>query len=158
MLDWGSLTRLYGFAPRPVQDAIAADAGLLGPQLASWMKSLNIIRNICAHHGRLFNRVHAIKPKMPPAGMVPALDEVRDRIVTVGEPHGSERGLSEHWFGERSFGQLTLVQHLLKAAGLGGDGAIPATMDQFPIVELMPIGTVGAPHDWRSLELWQFAQ
>lgn len=32
------------------------------------MKSLNVVRNIRAHHGRLFNKVHAIKPRLPTVG------------------------------------------------------------------------------------------
>jgi abortive infection bacteriophage resistance protein len=55
LLDWGGLTFLYGFAPRSVQDEVASACGLTGPQLTSWLKSLNLLRNTCAHHGRLFN-------------------------------------------------------------------------------------------------------
>ncbi|WP_336885566.1 Abi family protein [Arthrobacter sp. FW306-07-I] len=54
ILDWGALTYLYGFSPRQIQDDIADTFGLTAPQLESWMKSLNVLRNICAHHGRLF--------------------------------------------------------------------------------------------------------
>jgi abortive infection bacteriophage resistance protein len=59
-LGWGGLTRLYGFAPRSTQDAIAGRCGLRAPQLSSWLKALNIVRNVCAHHGRLYNRVHTL--------------------------------------------------------------------------------------------------
>lgn len=33
--------------------------------LESWMHSLTYVRNICAHHGRLWNRVLTVKPKIP---------------------------------------------------------------------------------------------
>jgi len=33
------------------------------PVFLSWLKSLSQLRNICAHHGRLWNRVFGIKPK-----------------------------------------------------------------------------------------------
>ena len=66
VLDWGGLVRLFGFSPRTVQDDVAAAFGLRAPQLESWLKSLNIVRNVCAHHGRLFNRAFALMPKLPP--------------------------------------------------------------------------------------------
>lgn len=74
LMDWGSLTYLYGFSPREVQDAIAGACGLRAPQLSSWLKALNLVRNTCAHHGRLFNRVHTIAPKLPRVGLHPDLD------------------------------------------------------------------------------------
>lgn len=74
VLDWGGLTQLYGLAPRDVQESVSARCGLRGPQLTSWMKSLNVTRNVCAHHGRLFNRVHTLQPRLPRVGAHPDLD------------------------------------------------------------------------------------
>ena len=53
IMDWGSLTYLYELSPRSVQNTISSQCGLNAPQLRSWLKALNIVRNICAHHGRL---------------------------------------------------------------------------------------------------------
>ena len=33
--------------------------------LCSWIEVLNIIRNMAAHHGRLWNRTMGIRPKIP---------------------------------------------------------------------------------------------
>ncbi|WP_428830926.1 Abi family protein [Brevibacterium picturae] len=43
---WGGLARLYGFAPRPVQNAVADACGMGGRQLTSWLRALNLVRNI----------------------------------------------------------------------------------------------------------------
>lgn len=154
MLDWGSLTRLYRFAPRATQDAVASDFQLSGPQLASWLQSLNIVRNVSAHHGRLFNKVHAIKPKMPLPGVVPNLDEVADHIVT--SDGGSTGGnTSEYSFGARTFGQLSLIQHLLTSADLGGLRDLPAVLARFPSMDLATVATTGAPAGWCTLQLWR---
>ena len=45
LMDWGSLTYLYGFSPLKVQEAIARACGLSAPQLSSWLKALNLVRN-----------------------------------------------------------------------------------------------------------------
>jgi abortive infection bacteriophage resistance protein len=136
LLDWGGLTHLFGFAPRAAQDAVAGACGLTAPQLESWLKSLNIVRNICAHHGRLFNRVHAIQPKLPRRGTHPTLDSA-----------------TTSW--NRTFGQLTLIQFLLDRLQLGRGGLLPAVIDGFPDVSGVPLSHVGADITWRrSSALW----
>ncbi|PID52915.1 MAG: hypothetical protein CSB46_11210 [Micrococcales bacterium] len=130
LLDWGSLTYLYKFAPRDVQDVVADACGLRAPQLASWLKSLNLVRNTCAHHGRLFNRVHTIKPKLPKAGRHPDFDAVRT-----------------DW--TRTFGQLTLVQFLSGRLGTGQTTLLPAVVRTFPQVRIVPITHLGATEDWQ---------
>lgn len=39
--------------------------------LLSWLLTLNAIRNICAHHGRLWNRTLGVKPYIPRAAQYP---------------------------------------------------------------------------------------
>lgn len=136
LLGWGSLTRLYSFVPRGVQDAVADVCGLSAPQLTSWLKALNIVRNICAHHGRLFNRVHALSPKLPPVGRHPDLDAV-----------------STDW--SRTFGQLTMIQFLLDRLQVGRPTFLPTALKTFPSVRAVPITHMGASNDWSSASpLW----
>lgn len=134
LLDWGSLTMLYGFSPRTVQDTVAHAYGLTAPQLESWLKSLNIVRNVCAHHGRLFNRVFALAPKLPVPGRFPDLD--RSGPFT------------------RAFGQLTMIQHMLTVQGIGHPRLLPAVLRGYPSVRLLPISHVGAPSNWAEIPLW----
>ena len=136
LLDWGSLTYLYGFAPRGVQDAVANECGLRGPQLTTWLKALNLVRNTCAHHGRLFNRVHTIVPRLPQVGVHEDLDE-----------------LSTDW--SRTFGQLTLIQFLSDRLGVGRKKMLPAVLKTYPSVRAVPISHLGAPDGWQtSGSLW----
>lgn len=44
---------------------IAAEYGTVVPILESWLKSINYIRNCCAHHSRLWNRKIPLKPLIP---------------------------------------------------------------------------------------------
>lgn len=135
ILDWGALTYLYGFSPRQIQDDIAETFGLTAPQLESWMKSLNVLRNICAHHGRLFNKVHAIKPKLPNVGQLPELDHARHEM-------------------NQTFGQLTLIQHMLRTLKVGRIQLLPAVLHSYPDVQLLPISHIGAPPNWATAPLW----
>ncbi len=126
LLDWGSLTYLYGFAPRDVQNVVADAFGLSAPQLTSWLKALNLVRNTCAHHGRLFNRVHTIVPKLPMVGRHPELDAV-----------------SASW--SRTFGQLTLIQFLSGQLGVGHSSLLPSVVKSFPAIQSLPITHMGVP-------------
>lgn len=136
VLDWGALTRLYGFSPRAVQNEVADACGLRAPQLLSWLKVLNLSRNTCAHHGRFFNRVYPISPKLPDVGVHPDLDSA-----------------TTEW--ARTFARLTLVQFLLDRLDLGRMTLLPAVLKGFPSVKAVPITHVGAPSDWLSKSrLW----
>jgi abortive infection bacteriophage resistance protein len=42
--------------------------------LTTWVRSISHIRNICAHHSRLWNRSPTDQPKPPMAGEIPLLD------------------------------------------------------------------------------------
>ncbi len=45
--------------------AIANYFGLDDKTFASWLHSIVYVRNICAHHTRLWNRVMSIQPRIP---------------------------------------------------------------------------------------------
>lgn len=67
LTSFGCLTKLYfNFSNTSVKKKIAREYGV--PQheiLESWMKSVNALRNACAHHGRVWNRIMAVKPQLP---------------------------------------------------------------------------------------------
>ncbi len=54
-----------GLAQDADRKAIARRLNLVAPLLESWLHTLTTIRNICAHHARLWNRELGIRPKLP---------------------------------------------------------------------------------------------
>lgn len=135
VLDWGALVRLLMMSPPVVQSEVAERFRLRAPQLVSWLRALNIVRNACAHHGRLFNRVYSKRPRLPAHGLVPALDAIAP--VT-----------------NRAFGQLSLLQYLRGALGLGPDVDLIRVFESWPGIAQVPFTVTGAPTDWRSSPLW----
>ena len=66
--DFGTLSTLYNGMPEDEQNAISRQYGVSNGRIfASWLRSLNHLRNICAHHSRLWNRNIIDQPKLPPA-------------------------------------------------------------------------------------------
>lgn len=135
ILDWGKMTHLYGLSPNAVRDAIAAEVDLTAAQLDSWLKSLNIVRNYAAHHGRMFNRVYALKPKLPESGRKPELASLES-------------------LKNRTFAQLALIQFLLTQLKVGDSRLIPAVMRSYPDVKIVPISRMGVPNGWNTHPLF----
>ncbi|GAB2451701.1 Abi family protein [Nocardia tengchongensis] len=135
ILDWGGLNYLYEFASDAVQYQVASEYGLTRPQLGSWLKSLNVIRNICAHHGRLFNRTLTLTPKLPRGGGIPALGQV---------------GPVKH----RTFAQLTLIQHMREAQGVATSRVLAAVVHSYPHNLAVPISHMGVWPQWEHSPLW----
>lgn len=64
-MDFGQMLTLYRGAPVDIRTRIASDVGLPAKVLESWLVTLNTTRNICAHHGRLWNRTMGTRPIIP---------------------------------------------------------------------------------------------
>lgn len=133
VMDWGLLSYLFKMAPPAARTGVAERCLLTGPQLESWLRSLNVLRNLAAHHARLFNRVFDIKPKL----------STDPRLAIIGTSIN------------RAFGQLTLVRYLGCELGLPDSGALRACHASFPDNDLVPFSRVGAPQEWREHDLWQ---
>lgn len=62
VISLGSLSRMYkGMEPRDKQ-AVAAQLNIHHRRLQDWLHVLTYVRNVCAHHSRLWNRTLAIRP------------------------------------------------------------------------------------------------
>lgn len=67
VVSFGVLSKLYGNLKTSVnsKDVIAAELGTVNhTYLPSWLQAITQIRNICAHHGRLWNKNLPGRPKL----------------------------------------------------------------------------------------------
>ena len=67
VISMGTLSKLYSnFSGAAAKHAIAREFGLNHHKfLRSWLECLAVLRNCCAHHSRLLNRVFPVKPQIP---------------------------------------------------------------------------------------------
>ncbi|WP_077138366.1 Abi family protein [Flaviflexus massiliensis] len=74
-LTIGQLTNMYrNLSRRQDRTNIARKLGITEPLLDSWMQTYVRVRNICAHHGRLWNVGLGNYPKIPTSTQVSWLD------------------------------------------------------------------------------------
>ncbi|GGH66077.1 Abi family protein [Rothia aerolata] len=71
MLTIGQLSRLFSnLRQRSDKTAIAKKLGVTAPVLESWLETYVRVRNICAHHGRLWNVGLGVYPKIPKSSAI----------------------------------------------------------------------------------------
>jgi abortive infection bacteriophage resistance protein len=66
ILPMGQFSILYSITVNsPARKAIADYFGVKGPVLTTWLHTLVYVRNICAHHARLWNKELRVPVKLP---------------------------------------------------------------------------------------------
>jgi abortive infection bacteriophage resistance protein len=73
-LTIGQLASAYrNLGKRSDRTAVATSIGLTAPVLESWMQTYVRVRNVCAHHGRLWNVGLGVYPAIPTTPTIPWL-------------------------------------------------------------------------------------
>jgi abortive infection bacteriophage resistance protein len=67
VLSFGTISECLKYLKHPEHTEVCRRFGLGHQLLSSWLHALSYIRNICAHHSRLWNRILTIKPTIPNA-------------------------------------------------------------------------------------------
>ena len=65
VMTFGNMLTFFRMLKMRDKKAIAREFGINADTFETWLKSLNFVRNVCAHHGRLWNRHLAIAPGIP---------------------------------------------------------------------------------------------
>lgn len=68
VMSFGSLSKLVKAMHPADKKAIAGIFGVAAPVFASWVHTITALRNIAAHHGRVWNRVLGVVPMRPKNG------------------------------------------------------------------------------------------
>jgi abortive infection bacteriophage resistance protein len=136
IMGFGAMFTLFKMSGKHTQNVIADKYGLRGRVLFSWLLTLNYIRNLCAHHCRLWNRELAIKPLIP--------YQKNDARWHGATPVGNDR----------VFVILTLLHCLVRqiAPQTQWRERVFALFDGFHGIPLAPMGI---PTNWRTHELWR---
>jgi len=128
------------------QNTIASEVGVSGgPLLGSWLRDLSYLRNVCAHHSRLWNR----RLTMTPRQFNPA--QVHEPLRHAAQSAEAERGKVYTLLAELAY----LVRHIDPASRWPESG-LRTVMRKFPAdVALSPEADMGFPEGWAGLDLWR---
>ncbi|MTI43439.1 abi family protein [Roseibium hamelinense] len=142
LLDFSPLSIGLSQLKHQQQQAIAASYGGISFRLIqSWIRSLCNVRNICAHHSRLWNKPVINQPAIPRRGEAPDLDH----IATAPDTN------------KRVYATLAVMRLLLKeinprtrwATRLKGH--VATFPNDAPNISLKD---AGFPDNWHQLPLW----
>ena len=152
ILDFGGVSALYNGLIRADRDEIARELGAFdaagqgnGAALGNWLWVINYLRNVCAHHSRLWNRNMDVQ--IAPARL--------QSIGPLARLHGGPPAQVA-----RVFGPLCLVMFLL-AEVCAEDVAARWRDDLLRLLESAMRGTgrsvreMGFPGDWTGWALWR---
>lgn len=135
LMTFGTLYTLFRGLPSRLKKRVAATYGIHAPVLASWLRTLNMVRNVCAHHSRLWNRDIDARPLIPDAKHDPAWNAPVAIIP------------------DRMFGTLTVLYYLLKqvAPQSAWKQRFKDLLAAYPDV---PLKFMGFPVNWEQSPIW----
>lgn len=129
VLMLGTVSKLYSNLTIDLKKEIASLFGIDNTVLKSWLYSLSCLRNLCAHHSRIWNRTFTIKPKI--------LNKLKIHVS------------SDDDFFAQTF---VLVRMLRKISqDTHWEDRLEALFQEYPKVDLI---AMGFPPNWRSLPIW----
>lgn len=120
--SFGTLLTFFRYLNHAESRQLAAAYGLPGKVLQSWLFSLNYIRNLCAHHARLWNRELSIKPLIPqndPQWQVPAPPDNRRVYAVLCLLRAMQRHIAPQSGWHQRLGQLLAQYPDVPAAAMG---------------------------------------
>lgn len=65
LMSFGTLNSLLRGLDHRIRQKIASRYSIDQVVLTSWFLALNALRNLCAHHSRIWNRIFGVKPRIP---------------------------------------------------------------------------------------------
>lgn len=83
LISFGSISRVYANLRLKLRKRIARRFNQPAPVFLSWLHALTAIRNVCAHHSRLWNKELAVKPELPDPWKARGIDNRRYFIIAL---------------------------------------------------------------------------
>lgn len=130
VISFGSLSHLFKGLKGCDQQEISKLYGLKDTVLLSWLHSLAYMRNICAHHARLWNRTLTVKPSLP--------------VKTE-----TWKDVKNH----RIYCLLSIIKYLLNKIGSGSEWSekLKLLLKKYPEISLTAMGFTS---NWKNEKIW----
>jgi len=129
-ITFGTISQSFKFLVHPEYQDLCQTFRLTHQILSSWMHAISYVRNLCAHHSRLWNRIFTIKPvtaKQFRADLTPN-DRLYSQLIVMQILLGKVAP-NNHW-----------AEHLAKL------------LDEHNAI---PLRSMGFPTDWKNRPIWR---
>jgi len=144
--SFGTLSSLYSYL-QPTRDKrdIAQHFGLADKVLSSWLHSIVYLRNICAHHARLWNREMQIQPIIPRNPHRPFINQTS----YVSPETGMTLPLNN-----KTYFILSMVIYLMNTINPKHtiQSKFKALLAKYPNIDTR---AMGFPETWQTETLWK---
>jgi abortive infection bacteriophage resistance protein len=121
---------------------------------ASWLQTINVLRNIAAHHSRLWNRRLVIQPQIPEYNTIGVFDHLSaERGPTGAVTYSSE---ARNAAGTTIYSSLVIMAYLAARLDPNCEWTRKAVQlfDAFPQVPGHSLRMMGFPDTWRTEAIW----
>ncbi len=139
--DFGTLSRFFSGMAYRDRNRVASLLGATdGEVLKSWLRAFNFVRNVSAHHARLWNRRNIETVALP------KLEQCRWLAPLHGQPDACSK----------VFGTLACLLVMMRTIAPRSDwpARLKAHLQTFPTSDLLSLSAAGFPTDWEALPLW----
>jgi abortive infection bacteriophage resistance protein len=139
VMSLGQLSKWFGNLKfRPDRQAIAKSYGLDEKVLVSIAHHLTYVRNICAHHGRLWNKQFTVTMTLPnsPGALQSAMNSATERKL---------------------YNTLAILGYLIEIVAPGSERR-KHLLELITSCPLAKPDAMGFPADWRQISAWRLQQ
>ncbi len=140
--DFGLLSHfLSGMKAKDISRIAASYTISRRAVLVSWVRAINQIRNISAHHSRLWNITVTDQPKLPHKGEISEFDHL------AKTPHSHDK----------LYAMAIIIQYLLKKINPKSDWSnrLKDLMKELPIGQSVSLKNMGFLQNWEQEDIWQ---
>ena len=134
--SFGTMSILYqNLKPGRSKRDVAAAFGVSDTVFVSWLHTLVYVRNICAHHARLWNRTLGVRPLMPR----------QPRNTFIPQPSTGT---------QRTYFVLAIIRYWLNL--IEPSNTLPQDLTRlFSLYPSVYPGALGFPNNWQQEALWK---
>lgn len=149
VISFGSLSKIYSMLKTDEQKYVIQKLrGINNNVFKNWLHSLSVIRNICAHHSRLWNKTLGVKFEVP--NKLEVFRKIQKSIYCNKKKKEIETPLND-----KVFFALSVIEYILTCIGedeIDFKNKIKQLLQKYPNIDKQAMGFI---NDWEELDIWK---
>lgn len=143
VISFGTISKLYSILKTQEQEAVISELkGINKKVFKNWLHGLSVIRNICAHHSRLWNKTLGVKFEIP--------RKIKEFTTITKIENEIEIKLND-----KLFFALTIIEYILNSIGEDEINFKLKIKDLFLKYPKIKLESMGFIRNWEENPIWQ---